>query len=123
MAPFRPYGQNELNFELPATPALSVKDKMKLQVAVMESYGIHHDAKHPNNPLSMKWVEHGAASAFRDLLDEKDLTPEDVQEVERIKAFVLSGNLEHAVKHCHELLSKKFTVESSLKTEDESGEK
>lgn len=113
-----PDGANGQAAEIKFTPALTTREKLQLEFAVMESYGIHHDEKHPGNPLSMKWVTEGAGNAFRELLDEKNLSPEDMKEVELVKAAMRKGNLGEAVKRCHELLSKKFSVASSLEPVD-----
>ncbi len=109
-----PDGASEQTPEIKSTPALTTREKLQLEFAVMESYGIHHDEKHPGNPLSMKWVTEGAGNAFRELLDEKNLSREDIREVELVKVVMRNGDLGEAVKRCHELLSKKFSVASSL---------
>lgn len=101
--------------KIKSSAALTVHEKLILQRAVMESYGIHHDQVHPGNPLSIQWVEGQAAKAFSDLLDEQGLSPADVEEVEIIKSLTRGGNLAEAVRRCHVLLSKKFEVELSLK--------
>lgn len=118
MAPHNSESFSEPSSEIKTTPSLSFIEKRDLQLAVMESYGLHHGKEHSENPKSMNWVDHGAAKAFQELLDEVDLSSEDIREVEQIKAYVRTGKMEDAVRHCHGLLSKIFAVEQSLELDE-----